>query len=369
MGNKNKPRIFLTAERNEDFCQWLCALLSREFIVRQFYLYNSEEAPPSLVRRWQKTFSGLIRAYREFRPDKVLIFGKTLISLWLIIFFLKLLNLKTEIITFRYDIEHFRPYSRGIKNRAHFLTNRLLEKYCLLRSGKIIHKGFYDELKLLPFYNRIKNKPHHLFREFLNEKLIQEHDPGTKLRNKDGGVHLVYVGGVHLKSQPTGDSIWEFYPKITSQKIHVHFFISTKLSKEEEDRMREIEGNNPYFHFRKNMKHSLLIRELGKYDYGICLDSWNKSLAEKELYQATAFGNKYFDYISAKLPVIIIDEMAPVAEFIDKYGIGWHIKRDEVAHLKKKLPGYDRDCQKKVRNIEKAIPHLLNRRKLFDFLK
>ncbi len=368
MERPSRARIYLVAERNESFCGWLNKILSKNFEVKQYYLFHGQEKPPLLLKRWYLTVHNFIRAYKNFKPDKIFIFGKTLISLWLLPLIIRIFRLDIEIVVFRYDIEYFRPFYKGIYSKISFLLNRWLEKFCFIKSDKIIHKGLENELEYLPFYDKIKGKPHYLFREFLDGTEIQKYNPDIRLSKKDKEMHLVYVGGIHLKSQPIGDSIWEFYPKITGQKIHLHMYISTKFNDASIKKLNEISKKNRYFHFERPLPHASLIRAISKYDFGICLDSWNKSNTKNEYFQFTSFGNKYFDYISAKLPIIILNEQTPVVEFVDKYGIGWHISRSQLKHLKKLIRVFKSDYKNKIRNIENAIPKLLDCGKLLDFV-
>ena len=359
-------RVLIAAEKSDEVFDWISTVLSEEFIVEKYYVHPNPDNPPFLLTRWLLVIINFVKLQKKFKPDKVLIFGKSLISVWLIIFLIRLFKLKTEIILFRYDIEHFRPFSKGFRTTVgHYITLKL-EKFCFLKSDKIIHKGLERALKTLPFYGRIKNKPRYLFREFLSPRPIQKYDPNIKLSKKDGEIHLVYVGGFSPVSLSYIESIWEFYPKITDQKLHLHIY--SKFDKQTEDKLKEINLKNPYFHYEGIKTHDIMIKEISKYDYGISLHTRNVSKFEKNYYVLMSFGNKYFDYISAKLPIICSNNLIVLAKFIDKYSIGMHIDYNKVNSLKGILIKNKKNYHQMIKNIDKATVRLLDHKKFIGFV-
>src|SRR3989338_2270205 len=188
-----KIRILLAAERKDEsiewkdeFYQWLSELLKRDFVLEEIYIRSDPNNSPSFLKRLALTVKKWNRLKKEFCPDKIIIYGKAMTTIWTMIFFVRLFGLKNEIIVFRYDIENFRPYWNGLATRfGHFIA-RKLEKYSLINADKIIHKGLENELSFLPFHHKIRNKPHYLFREFINPKRIKKYNPKAKLSNKDG---------------------------------------------------------------------------------------------------------------------------------------------------------------------------------------
>lgn len=236
-------------------------------------------------------------------------------------------------IYFPYDMTNFYPkYNVDIKGKIIQKIQRKLEEILFRISNKIIHKGMKEELKYLKFYNKIKNKPEYLFREFVepNSILIQKCKNSKKLSKKDNQIHLVYVGGLYLKERPETESFWKFYPKITKQKLHLHIY--SEQSREVIEKFRIIETENPYFHYEGFKKHSDLLKELVKYDYGLMLFGKDE-LTEQKLIQKVAFGNKIFDYISANIPSIVSKEQLTLSNFIEKNNIGISIKYNNIKYL------------------------------------
>ncbi|MCS3922223.1 hypothetical protein M2325_000908 [Methanococcus voltae PS] len=240
-------------------------------------------------------------------------------------------------IFFPYDISHFCKIPGDPIYRLKCNIGLLLEKLMFLKSDKIIHKGLSNELEYLPFYDsKIKNKSEYLFREFLNNNLIQEYNPDIKLSKKDGEIHLVYVGGLFLEDVIMYESFYTFYPKITNQKIHLHIY--SKISRETLDRFKEIEKEDMYFHYEGALSHDELIKEITKYDYGIQLFGNDKNIPYN-LSAKLAFSNKLYDYCCANLPIIANTELEAVYEFVNNNNedLGVSLKYTELSKLSNKL--------------------------------
>lgn len=362
-----KLRVLIAAEREDEICQLLSSMLGKEFIVEELYLQTFFEKPPFLLKRWFLVIKKFKKLLKDFKPKKIIVFGKSLISVWIIIFLVRLLRLRIEIILFRYDIENFRPYFKNIRmNTGHFVAKEL-EKFCFLNSDKIIHKGTKNELKFLKFYAKIKNKPHYLFREFLTPDLIQDYNPTNKLSRKDGAIHLVSVGAIPLVERPYAYSIWELYPKITCQKIHFHVYMH--VDKNTENKLRKIETENQFFHYEGYLSHKKLIKELTKYDYGSYLDVWNRAKIKNSYFTIIAIGSRIFDYISAHLPIICSDDDFATVELLDKHNIGLHISSEKYDMLKILLIRNRINYYKMVRNIDIAISDLISSKNFTDFIK
>ena len=249
-------------------------------------------------------------------------------------------------IYFPYDITNFYPMTNictrkgikqilsGIRRRIIQIIERKHEEILFRISDKIIHKGMKEELKYLKFYNKIKDKPDYLFREFLKTNEMQRYRKNKKLSKNDNEIHLVYVGGLYLKERPETESFWKFYPKITKQKLHLHIY--SKQPKKVIEKFRIIETKNPYFQYEGFKYHDNLLKELTKYDYGLMLFGKDE-LAEQKLIQKVAFGNKIFDYISANIPSIVSKEQVALSNFVEKNDIGISIKYKNIKNLGKYL--------------------------------
>ncbi len=367
MVKPKKIRILVVAEKYDDFYEWLSKLLEKEFIVKKLYVHSGDEKPPFFLLRWLLVIKRWRSISKSFKPEKILVYGKSLMSIWIVIFLIRLLGLNTEIIIFRYDFEYFWMCFKEIKKTIGDRMTLILEKFCLINSDKIVHKGIENELEFLPYYDKLKNKPHYLFREFINPKKIQIYNPNFKLSKKDGEIHLVYIGGFTSVNLPVAESIWNFYPKITSQRLHLHLY--SWFDRKAEEKLKEIENRNPYLHLEGIKDHSSLLKEICKYDYGISLHTRNVSKSKNNYYVAVHFAKKFFDYLSAKLPLVVLKESKAAAEFVDKYKIGVCIDYKDIKSLQKILTKKKKDYEKIIKNIDNAISDSMECKKFLDFVR
>jgi len=260
----------------------------------------------------------------------------------------RILSKKTEIIFFPYDIYHFRPKNRELIQRIFTNIVRLpCEKLCFLKADKIIHKGLENELEFLTFYEKIKEKPHYLFKEFLDKDLCYDYDSRIKLSKKDGEIHLVYVGGLYLKNLVEAESFWKLYPKITRQKLHLHIYSrqSPKIIK----KFRMIEKKDPYFHYEGFREPKELIKEIRRYDYGI--EFFGGTINENYLILKVGFSNKLFDYIAASLPIVVSKNLEVISEFVLKNDFGIIVNYNSIGNLFNKLKNVN--YYEKINKIKK----------------
>tara|TARA_Y100000310_G_scaffold262419_1_gene272096 strand:- start:19219 stop:20298 length:1080 start_codon:yes stop_codon:yes gene_type:complete len=358
----NKGRLLIIAEKEREVYHRFSVILNKHMTVNEFYIVQNPDKPPFLLSRWIKVIKYFNGTFRTLNPDKVLVCGGSLISVWLFVFLIKLFKKKTEIIFFRYDIENFRLFPKGfIKKFIRYLII-VLEKFCFLSSHKFIHKGFYDELKMLKFYNKIKNKPHYLFRDMLDKSLIQKFGPSKKLSKSDKEIHVVYVGGLNVDDGPDMPSFWKFIPKITDQKIHFHVY--SRQPRHIINKLKETEKNNKYFHYEGFVNHRELIKKMGMYDFSISIvDYKNTPVA----WQKSAFGFKILDSIMAGILYIAPNNLTATAQFLEKNKVGmcydysnWYKIKHHISKIKVK--SYQKNFEKYISNYNEngLIDFILN---------
>ncbi len=352
--DKEKPKIVIVAEKERVVYHRFALILKNDFIVKEFYIVSNPDNPPILLKRWLSSIKNWRKVLKKFKPDKIIICGGALISTWIIVLWIRLLKLKIEIISFRYDIEYFRPYpDKLVEKLGHFIS-RKLEKFCLIRSDKIIHKGLKNELEFLPFYRKIRDKPHHLLREFLDKHVIQKYNPNGKLTKKDGQIHVVYGGGWHFKDDCTSDSFFKIHEPLLKNKCHVHLY--TKITDNKKRKILE-DFQNKYsnFHYEGYLSHNKFIKECTKYNFGTDFNGFLRQ-NKTSIFVKTVFSNKNFDYIVAKLPILTNTEAEAKSDFVIDNKIGFSFKLNEYnkASIYKKLSD-KKKYGEFIRNIEKFI--------------
>lgn len=359
-------KLLLIAERQDELFDWIFLMLHKDFIAKKFHLHSEVFKPPFFLNRLFSVIIYWLRETRKFKPDKIFIYGKALTSVWLFVALAKIFSKKTEVIVFRYDIEHFRPYGAGIKSKiGHFVT-RQTERFCILRADKIVHKGVYNELEFLPYYNKIKEIPHYLFREFINKKNMLPHNI-KKLSDEDGEIHIVNAGQIPLESTKNTDSIWELYPKITSQKMHFHVYM--KIDDETTKKFRKIEKSEPYFHYEGYLTKDNLVEELAKYDYGAYLATKNIPDSKKKHFTMTAVGYRVFDYISAYLPILCCNEAMAIAKIVEINNAGYSLDYDKISLFSEIITKNKKQYPVIVRNLKKLKMKFSDYTKFVEFIK
>jgi len=357
-----KVRILVFAEKKREVYGELISVLREEFTVEEWYVIPDQDNPPSVLARYVSVIKNLGKVLKS-KPDKVLICGGSLISVWIIVSLIRLFRLNIEIILFRYDIEYFWPYPKRSAEKIIRIIALQLEKFCFLQSDKILHKGLEYELRFLPYYKKIRRKPHYLYREFFDKTLVQNEGKGKKLSIKDNGIHLVYAGGLYFDDLPSMESFWNFYRKITSQKMHLHIY-----SKQPDNivrKLKEMEQNDAYFHYEGYREHKNLIAEMTKYDYGIHMFG-NGTSKKNDISTIIAFSNKNYDYLLAGLPVIATKNLVAVSDFITRNKIGFCINYGQIIQLKSLMPKspnrYSKNIKRFINNYGTAgLINFLNR--------
>lgn len=323
--------------------------------------------PIDLIARFIKSFK-LIKYLNNKKYKKIILIDNGFLSLLYVIPFILSRSKNKEIIVFKYDLV-FGIYNKNLdlKNKVGAYISTKVEKFFLIKADKIIHKGLSTELELYPYYEKIKDKPHYLFREFIDKKLIKVYDSRTKLSYKDKDIHIVHVGGIRLEHDHFNQSIFEMASWIAKEGIHLHVY--SRIDKLFEDRLRKLESENKYFHFEGFLDHKDMMVELQKYDYGSYLVTPFSKESSNEILVKTATGNKMFDYISAKLPIICIDNMLAMVEFIDEYKVGFYISKKEVRYFSKILKERTKQYPEMINNINKTILKLTDTKEFVQFIK
>lgn len=351
----------------------------REILQKKYTIYNInldglntfKKTKPKNHRHKKILFvKAYIKSFIWFLLNKKKIKKIILISgpNWHIYPFMFLSNNKIEKIYFPYDLATFTLYGNKILK-----FNKKLEKYNFLKADKIMHKGLQKELSYLPFFDQIKNKPIHHFTEFLNKKIINQYQEKDKLSKKDNEIHVVYGGGWVYNSVPVATNGFQTFKLLTDNNIHVHLYTKT-IYPHQINMLKKFEKENPYFHYEGGVEYNELIKLYPQYDYGTNLLQIENKKLKKEIFIRTAFSNKTYDYICARLPVICLDENEAIANLIERNKIGFKIPEQIYYENKQKQKKEfnkirnQTNLKKWKTNIEKFITKNLNNKKLIKFI-
>ena len=325
-------------------------------------LYKNYNCDLVYLESLTKSFKSLYKVIKK-DFDKVIIIS-SVGHHYVFLYYLFFKN-KSEIIYFPYDIVEFFPYRSSIIFRVKQFLDKILSRIIFLGCDKLIHKGLLEELSFLSFYKKIKDKPNYFFRDFLNPELVQEYNPRNKLSKKDGEIHLVYIGGLTLEKRKQIETSWKFFPRITKQKIHLHIY--SKQPAKIVKKLKNKEKKGKYFHYEGFREHKKLIKEITKYDWGIHIFGKREyNISEKFVLSKVGFANKNYDYLSARLPIIVSDTEAS-KRFILNNEIGFYIKYKNLGNLKNRIK--NTKYLYYLKNIQKFIDNIKNTKKLVKFIE
>ena len=131
--------------------------------------------------------------------------------------------------------------------------------------------------------------------------------------------------------------------KLAKEKIHIHLYSTSEIAPE----LIEEELDSGYFHFHKLLDPKQIIKEISKYDFGLCL---LPKITEEDLEKKSDTGNKTASYLEAGIPIISIsyeNKKIFITEFIKKYNIGFSLELKDIANFKKKKIKY-KELEKNV---------------------
>lgn len=169
-------------------------------------------------------------------------------------------------------------------------------------------------------------------------------DQACFFEKNDNELSICYAGGILTEEEdPNAPNacFLELAEKCEENKCHLHIYPSIWNDKRFTLYI-EYEKRHKYFHVHKPVEHSRLYEELGKYDYGIhpirktYQDQayLRRVTTDKHIYGAT---NKYFDYISAGIPMIGATPEKQTLDF-EKTGmiLRWTIEEFDFKELKRR---------------------------------
>ena len=252
-----------------------------------------------------------------------------------ILLLLQVKGIMPRIIAEKYDIFNgTTPYKEAKKRYCR------AEKYFMEHSDGVCCREFSMEycVKELGFELR---REYLVFLDYAEEQIFEE-------KEKQEELSLCYVGEICTEKEYPGASyacFLELAAKCERNNCHLHVY-PFMWSETRFSQYIKYAQNSQYFHFHHPVEHNKLYEEISQYDYGIhpvkstYLDrEIDGCITRNKLIYAST--NKYFDYISAGIPIIGISPVIITKE-IEKTGgiIRWSIDDydfDELKRRKKEL--------------------------------
>jgi len=249
-------------------------------------------------------------------------------------FFFKLFN-DAKKVYYPYDIFLFRQKDKERLNKFEVKA----EKYCFKNADLIIHKGPKDELSWIknneiPTMNGKINFLPYCFDAWI-----------TKNKKKVKGIHLVYKGGLNSERK-FKINYKQVFDTMARGGLDIEIYSSEYIGRQENKRV--------HIHYNR-YEYPNLIKEIGKYHYGINVFFHNKTVDPR--WKNSALSNKFFSFLEAGLPIIVNDELTFMADLVKKYNCGVVITEKDFYNLKNVLK--KQNYKKLLAGVEKARNELL----------
>lgn len=169
-----------------------------------------------------------------------------------------------------------------------------------------------------------------------------EASEATPARLQRDEVHVASVGTFCLESRGEYDSCYlKLAELLTQQQIHFHiyphwFYQKSSLSAFNWDLAAdfrdyfELQSRSQYLHIHDSVGFDVLGRELLAYDFGIvaggCPEFGQRLELLKPEYMATCYSGRIADYLDARLPVLINEEVRLNFRLLSHYRIGLDLR-------------------------------------------
>lgn len=179
-------------------------------------------------------------------------------------------------------------------------------------------------------------------------------DKRTAMKEKvDDEIHIVSVGTISLETHGMYDCCYlELVRRIIDQNIHFHMFPPWHYRKDhnltaninfERDyaQFLQLEKVNPYLHIHDSLPVEELAQVLPQYDFGIIsggCEAFGQTYTHfKPKYVETCYSGRITDYLDARLPILINDEVAFDYWLLDRYKVCLNLKEILQPGFKEKL--------------------------------
>jgi len=145
-------------------------------------------------------------------------------------------------------------------------------------------------------------------------RLLPSDSPPEKLSEREGGLHVVYVGWIRDSQEGNHRDICSQLNLVASGDVTVHIY--PLVLPQESGRVHKKLDDNPNVRWHPIVPYSILYSELRLYDAGLVLLA-----PHDEQLLSVALPNKIFEYVAAGLPVLV-SPYKPLISFVNRFDCG-----------------------------------------------
>jgi len=174
-----------------------------------------------------------------------------------------------------------------------------------------------------------------------------------KLSSENNRPHLVYPAHI-TKFEADGSVQWPtirtlgavpYYYATTLTGQGLDFTIYNEITHSVDDPgyklYRELEREDPLFHFLPGIPPEQFTEVVGRYNFGINLTTADPAKMEVRDSQYDVFATKIFTFLEAGLPMIVSKELRVMANFVEYYGVGFTVSRHELDTIGERIKSFD----------------------------
>ena len=174
-----------------------------------------------------------------------------------------------------------------------------------------------------------------------------------KISEKDGDIHVVYIGTVTSRVKDSHYDLREIFRNIASYGIHIHLYVSIWGMKDKA--YKRLGEEDECIHFHGHLDQKSLLKEISMYDYGWAGFNANP---KNEKHLDVSLPNKVFEYVACGLPVLTFKHKN-IMSFINQHNLG--LVFDDLDEMAYKLQNVDN-----IRHVKRTV---LNKRHEFTVEK
>ena len=155
-----------------------------------------------------------------------------------------------------------------------------------------------------------------VFNNYVSESMMPQHFK-EKLSEREGGVHIVYIGCVTSVVEGSHYDLRGIFKGIASHGMHIHIYPSNNIITQSNHSYEKLAETSEFIHFYGNMNRKRLMKELTQYDFG-----WvGLNRVENGEHLRLVLPNKVMEYVGCGLPVLSFQHET-IQRFVQKHEVG-----------------------------------------------